>query len=246
MKGKLYLVATPIGNLEDITLRAIRILKEVDIVVAEDTRQSLKLLNHLEIQKPMLSYHRHSTEEKRTEIIKKLLNGKNIALISDAGTPVISDPGEEIVTFALEENIEVIPIPGACALITALIASGIDAKEFTFLGFLPLNKKLREGKLNQIAISKNTILLYEAPHKILETLKDLEKVINNRRIVLARELTKIHEEFISGTPDELLEKIVNPKGEFVIIIEKAEEILEADFEKLTIQEHYKYYETLRI
>ncbi len=147
MQGKIYLVATPIGNLEDITLRAIRILKEVDIIVAEDTRQTLKLLNHLEISKTMISFHRHSNEDKIIEIIEKVRSGKNIALVSDAGTPVISDPGEEIVRCALEKNIEIIPIPGPCALITALIASGIDAREFTFLGFLPLSKKLRREKL---------------------------------------------------------------------------------------------------
>ena len=141
MSGKIYLVATPIGNLEDITLRAIRVLKEADIVVAEDTRQTLKLLNQLEISKPMLSYHRHSTENRLEEIIEKVKQGNNIALVSDAGTPVISDPGEDIVKRAINENIEIIPIPGPCALIAALIASGIDAKEFTFLGFLTLNKK---------------------------------------------------------------------------------------------------------
>ena len=159
MKGILYLVATPIGNLEDITLRAIRILKEVDIVVAEDTRQTLKLLNHLDIQKHLISFHRHSTEEKMCEIIDILNSGKNIALVSDAGTPVISDPGEEIVKKAIEEEIRVVPIPGPCALITGLIGSGIDAKEFLFLGFLPMNKKLREEKLSRIRNAKNTIIL---------------------------------------------------------------------------------------
>lgn len=196
MLGKLYLVATPIGNLEDITLRAIRILKEVDIVAAEDTRQTLKLLNHLEMKKHLISYHRHSTEEKQNEIIEELKNGKNIALVSDAGTPVISDPGEDIVKIALNEGINVIPIPGACALITALIASGIDTKEFTFIGFLPMNKNLRKEKLNRIETLTNTIILYEAPHKIKETLNDLKDITKNRKIVLARELTKIHEEFI--------------------------------------------------
>ena len=163
-------MATPIGNLEDITLRAIRTLQEVDIIAAEDTRHTLKLLNHLQITKPMISYHRHNEEVKTEEIINKLIEGKHIALVSDAGTPVISDPGEEVVKRALEEEITVIPIPGSCALITALIASGMDAKEFTFLGFLPLNKKNRKGKLEEIKKQEHTTILYEAPHKILKTL----------------------------------------------------------------------------
>ena len=246
MQGKIYLVATPIGNLEDITLRAIRILKEVDIIVAEDTRQTLKLLNHLEISKPMISFHRHSQEEKKNEIIKKVKEGKNIAIVSDAGTPIISDPGEEIVKVALEENIEVIPVPGACALIAGLIVSGIDAKEFLFLGFLPLNKKTRKEKLNIIKYAKQTTILYEAPHKLIQTLKDLKDVTKNRQIVLAREITKIHEEYIKGTADELIEKEKEPKGEFVIIIDKNEEEEEKIFDDMSLEEHYTYYENLRL
>ncbi len=246
MQGKIYLVATPIGNLEDITLRAIRILKEVDIIVAEDTRQTLKLLNHFEISKQMISYHRHSSEEKKKEIIEKVKEGKNIALVSDAGTPVISDPGEEIVQTALEKQIEVIPIPGPCALIAALITSGIDAKEFLFLGFLPLNKKIRKEKLNIIKDSKQTTILYEAPHKLTQTLEDLQEITNSRKIVLAREITKIHEEYITGTAKELVEKIKEPKGEFVIVIEKNNEQEENIFENMSLDEHYKYYENLRI
>ena len=245
MSGKIYLVATPIGNLEDITLRAIRVLKEADIVVAEDTRQTLKLLNHLEISKPMLSYHRHSTENRLEEIIEKVKQGNNIALVSDAGTPVISDPGEDIVKRAINENIEIIPIPGPCALIAALIASGIDAKEFTFLGFLTLNKKSRKDKLNEIKNAKKTTILYEAPHKLKETLNDLNEVTKNRKIVLAREITKIHEEYISGTASELIEKMQEPKGEFVIVIDKNEEVNENVFEYMTLEEHYKYYESKR-
>ena len=246
MKGKLYLVATPIGNLEDITLRAIRILKEADIVVAEDTRQTLKLLNHLGISKKIMSYHRHSNEEKVKEIIEEIKSGKNIALVSDAGTPVISDPGEEIAKLAIEEAIEIIPIPGACALITALIASGIDAREFTFLGFLPTNKKLKAEKLKEIAISKQTIILYEAPHKLIDTLEDLGEIIGDRTVVLARELTKIHEEYIRGKIEELLNKVGIPKGEYVIVIEKTALEEENRFNEMTIEEHYKYYERLRI
>lgn len=245
MNGKLYLVATPIGNLEDITLRAIKTLKQVDIIAAEDTRHTLQLLNHLEISKPLISYHRHNEEIKSKDLINLLLEGKNIALVSDAGTPVISDPGEEIVKIAIQNNIEIIPIPGACALITALISSGIDSKEFTFMGFLPLNKKLRKEKLSEIQNSTKTIILYEAPHKIKNTLEDLANLTEERKIVLARELTKIHEEFITGTAKELVEKINTPKGEFVIIIQaNKENKLQNDIEllnNLSIEEHFEYY-----
>ena len=246
MAGKIYLVATPIGNLEDITLRAINILKEADVIIAEDTRQTLKLLNHFNISKPMISFHRHSTEEKLNEIINKVINGENIALVSDAGTPVISDPGEEIVKKAIEENINIIPIPGPCALIAAIIASGIDAKEFTFLGFLSINKKIRKEKLNEIKYANKTVILYEAPHKLKQTLSDLKEIINNRKIVLAREITKIHEEFISVTAEELLNKIIEPKGEYVIVIDKSYETGENIFKSITLEEHYKYYENKRI
>lgn len=244
MKGTLYLVSTPIGNLDDITLRAIKILKEVDYIAAEDTRHSLKLLNHLKISKPLISYHRHNEEIKTDELINKLNEGKNIGLVSDAGMPVISDPGEEIVKKCIEENINIVPIPGACAALTALIASGIDSKEFSFYGFLPLNKKNREEKLSQINKEKNTIILYEAPHKILTTLDDLEKNIGNRKCVIARELTKIHEEYIRGKISEIKEQLKNPRGEFVIIIEgNKENNSKEDFLlNMTIEEHYQYYE----
>ena len=244
--GKLYVVATPIGNLEDITLRAINVLKSVDLIAAEDTRHTLKLLNHLEISKPLISYHRHNEEIKTKELINKLLEGKNIALVSDAGTPVISDPGGEIVKEAIKEEIKIIPIPGPCALITALIASGMDAKEFTFIGFLPQNKKNRKEKLEQIKNAENTLILYEAPHKLLQTLEELKSIIDKRKVVLARELTKIHEEFKMGTIEELQKNIINPKGEYVIIIEKNEKTKEQikleNLNNLTIEEHYKYYE----
>ncbi len=244
--GELYIVATPIGNLEDITLRAIRILQEVDIIAAEDTRHTLKLLNHLEITKPMISYHRHNEEVKTDELIQKLLEGKNIALVSDAGTPIISDPGGEVVKVALESGIKVEPIPGPCAAITALIASGIDAKEFTFLGFLPLNKKNRKEKLRQIEKQETTTILYEAPHKLMQTLEELSKITQNRKIVLARELTKIHEEYQTGTAQELKNRIQEPKGEYVIIIEKNEKSEEQEqkeeLNNKTLEEHYRYYE----
>lgn len=246
MQGKLYIVATPIGNLDDITLRAIKILKEVDIIAAEDTRHTLKLLNHLEISKPLISYHRHNEEVKTDELINKLLQGKNIALVSDAGTPAISDPGAEAVKVALERNIEVIPIPGACAAITALIASGMDTKEFTFIGFLPQNKKNRKEKLEQIKKEERTTILYEAPHKLLKTLEDLKTILQQREVVLARELTKIHEEYITGTAEELQEKIISPKGEYVIIIEKnsitQEKLEQMKLTEISIEEQYEYYE----
>ena len=244
MKGTLYLVSTPIGNLEDITLRAINILKQVDYIAAEDTRHSLKLLNHLEITIPLISYHRHNEEIKTDILIDKLKDGKNIALISDAGMPIISDPGEEVVKKCILEQIEVIPIPGACAALTALIASGIDAKEFSFYGFLPLNKKNREEKLKQIQKEVKTIILYEAPHKILNTLDDLEKYLGNRKIVLARELTKIHEQYIRGTIVDVKKQLNSPKGEFVIIIEgnKNENDEEIFLQNLSLEDHYRYYE----
>ena len=242
MKGKLYIVATPIGNLEDITFRALKILKEVDVIAAEDTRQTLKLLNHYEITKHLISYHRHNEETKSDYLIEKLKNGENIALVSDAGTPGISDPGEEVIKKAIANEIEVVPIPGACAMINALIASGIDTNEFIFLGFLPLNKKLRKEKLEEIKNATKTIILYEAPHKIKNTLKDLKNYIENRKIVLARELTKIHEEFIRKPIDELINEIENLKGEMILIIEAGERKKEEETtSNLTIEEQYEIY-----
>jgi len=244
MSGKLYIVATPIGNLEDITLRALRILKEVDLIAAEDTRQTLKLLSHFEIAKPLISYHRHNEEIKSEILIEKLKNGENIALVSDAGTPGICDPGEEIIKKAIEKNIEVIPIPGACAMINALIASGINTAEFNFLGFLPLNKKLRKEKLEEIKKSEKTIIIYEAPHKIKSTLEDLRNILEKRKIVLARELTKIHEEFIRKNIDEIINQVDNLKGEMILIIEGAPKIeqKENELNNLSLEEHYNYYE----
>ena len=245
MSGKLFLVATPIGNLEDMTFRAVKVLKEVDLIAAEDTRHTLQLLNHFEISKPMISYHRHNEEVKTDILIQKLKSGDNIALVSDAGTPGISDPGSEIVKEAIRENIEIIPIPGACALINALIASGLDTTEFCFVGFLPLNKKNRKEKLEFIKKCNQTLILYEAPHKVKNTLNDLKEILGDRKIVLARELTKIHEEFIRGDINDILDKIEEPRGEYVILIEAAE-ISELDEEfmlnSLTIEEHYKFYE----
>ena len=244
-KGILYIVATPIGNLDDITLRAIKILQKVDIIAAEDTRHTLKLLNHLEISKPMISYHRHNEETKSDLLIEKLQEGQNIALVSDAGTPGICDPGEEVIKKCIEFGIKIVPIPGACAMINSLICSGIDTKEFIFLGFLSLNKKLRKNKLEEIEKNNKTIIIYEAPHKLETTLKDLKQILDeNRKIVLAREITKIHEEFIRGNIDDLIEISPNIKGEIVLIIEgNSNSSEENKLNELNIEEHYKFYES---
>ncbi len=242
-EGILYLVATPIGNLEDITLRAIKVLKEADLIAAEDTRHTLKLLNHLEISKPMVSYHRHNEEFRCDYLIKELKDGKNIALVSDAGTPGISDPGEEIVRECIKEDIKIVPIPGACAMVNALICSGIDTKEFCFYGFLPLNKKNRKEKLEEIKNINKTVIIYEAPHKIKSTLEDLKMILDeDRKVVLAREISKIHEEFIREKIDDILEKVDNLKGEMVLIIEGNYKKKKNDLCNLSINEHYKYYE----
>ena len=241
-KGILYLVATPIGNLEDITLRAIKVLKEVDLIAAEDTRQTLKLLNHLEISKPLISYHRHNEEVKTDLLIKKLEDGENIAIVTDAGTPAISDPGEEIVKEAVKNDIKVIPIPGACALINALIASGLDTKEFSFYAFLPLNKKLRKEKLEEIKNDGKTAIIYEAPHRLISTLNEIKELFGNRNIVVAKELTKIHETFIRGKIEDVLEKIENPKGEYIIVISGEKIKKENELNNLSLEEHYNFYE----
>lgn len=239
------MVATPIGNLEDITLRAIKILKEVDVIAAEDTRHTLKLLNHLEIKKPLISYYKQNEKVKSNILIEKVLKGENIAVVSDAGTPGISDPGEEIVKEAIKSNIEIVPIPGACAAINALTSSGLDTKEFIFIGFLSVNKKERKEKLEQIKKIQSTLIFYEAPHKLITTLESIKEIFGDRRIALARELTKIHEEYMRGKISEVLEKIENPKGEFVIVVEgsKESEIEEKQkvLSNLSLEEHFEYY-----
>ena len=243
MKGILYLVATPIGNLEDITLRAIKILKNVDILAAEDTRHTLKLLNYLNIKKPLISYYKEIEKVKSEILINKLLDGKNIALVSDAGTPGISDPGEEIVKEAIANNIEIHPIPGACAFINALICSGINSKEFIFVGFLSTNNKNKKEKLEELKNENKTLIFYEAPHKINSTLKCMLEILGNRNITLAREISKIHEEFIRGKIEEILEKTQDTKGEYVIIVEgtsKKDEKKEF-LNTLSLEEHYNYY-----
>jgi len=222
--SKLFIVATPIGNLKDISLRALRVLKEVDLILCEDTRETKKLLDKYGIKKELLSYHSHSKLSKVEKIFELLGEGKNLALVSDAGTPGISDPGTVLVSKIKEkfgENVQVIPIPGATALITALSASGLATHEFTFLGFLP-HKKGRETLFKEIAGAKRTMVFYESPHRILKTLESLIKFCPNKKVCLARELTKIYEEFKTGSPAELLEYLKqNPekqRGEFVVIV----------------------------
>ena len=201
-------------------------------------------MNHLEISKPLISYHRHNEDVKTDILINKLLEDKNIALITDAGTPGISDPGEAVVKEAIKNNIKIVPIPGACALINALIASGIDTTEFAFLGFLALNKKNRKEQLDKIKNANLTTIIYEAPHKLLSTLKDLSEILEDRKVVLARELTKIHEEFIRGSIDEIISKSENIKGEIVLIIEgNTNNIEKNNLNNLTLNEHYEYYKT---
>ncbi len=246
MSGKLYLVATPIGNLEDITIRALNVLKNVDLIAAEDTRHTLGLLNHFEINKPLISYYKETEKKKSPILIEKLLNGTNIALVSDAGTPGISDPGEEIVKEAIKNNIDIIPIPGACAFVNALISSGMNTKEFSFMGFLSANKKERKDKLEEIKYETRTLIFYEAPHKLKTTLESMLEVLGDRKVVLARELTKIHEEFIRGNLSTIVEQFVDIRGEFVIILEgnsiskQEKDIL--DLNSLSMDEHYKFYE----
>ena len=247
MKGKLYIVATPIGNLEDITLRAINVLKKVDFIIAEDTRHTLKLLNHLEITKPLISYYKQNEHIKSDSILNRIENGENVALVSDAGTPGISDPGEVIIKEAINRDIDVIPIPGACALINALIVSGLSTEHFYFYGFLPVNKKEKTDKLNEIKYIKSTIIFYEAPHKLEKTLQDIYDILGDRKIVLAKELTKIHEEYIRGNIKQVITQLPKEiKGEYVIIVEGSEftqnEINLQELNNLTLDEHYKYYE----
>ena len=247
MFGTLYLVATPIGNLEDITLRAIKVLQEVDFVAAEDTRHTLKLLNHLEISKPLISCYKENELIKSDVIISKLKDGKNIALVTDAGTPVISDPGEEIVHQAIENNIKVVPIPGPCALITGLIASGISAKEFCFIGFLPVNKSEKTNKLSSLYDIDKTLIFYEAPHKLKNTLTAISEILGNRKITLARELTKLHEDFTYGFVSDILESMQEPKGEYVIIVEGNQNNEDEVVSKLnagSLEEHFSFYKNL--
>ena len=247
MSGKLYLVATPIGNLDDITLRALNVLKEVDLIAAEDTRHTLGLLNHFEISKPLISYYKEIENTKSDVLLDKIIKeNQNVALVSDAGTPGISDPGEVIVKKAIEKGIEVIPIPGACAMINALIISGLSTREFTFVGFLSANAKERKEKLEELKYESRTLVFYEAPHKLKESLKSMQEILGNRKVVLAREITKIHEEFIRGELSTISEEIGDTRGEYVVLVEgsiitKKDKELE-DLNNLSLEEHYKKYE----
>ncbi|WP_042479107.1 16S rRNA (cytidine(1402)-2'-O)-methyltransferase [Bacillus ndiopicus] len=242
----LYLVATPIGNLEDMTMRALRILKEVDVIAAEDTRNTKKLCHYFEITTPLVSYHEHNIEAGGEKLLQYLREGKSVALVSDAGLPCISDPGADIVTKAIAEDFAVVPIPGANAALTALIASGITPQPFYFFGFLNRHKKDRRLQLESLKKRQETIIFYEAPHRLKETLKDIELVIGNRQITLARELTKKFEEFLRGTVNEALEWTTNNeiRGEFCVVLEGSSEDIKEDeqafWTNLTIEEHVDY------
>ncbi|WP_195264458.1 MULTISPECIES: 16S rRNA (cytidine(1402)-2'-O)-methyltransferase [unclassified Clostridium] len=243
-KGKLYLVPTPIGNLKDITLRALEVLENADIIAAEDTRQSLKLLNHFNIKKSLFSYHKHNEQGKSEDIINKLNDGMNIALITDAGTPGISDPGSVIVEKCIEQEIEFEVLPGATAITTALVYSGLDTTKFIFRGFLPRENKDRKPVVEEIKNVRDTIILYEAPHRLLDTLEYLLNNIGDRKIAICRELTKLHEEIYRGRISLALNYFVEnrPRGEFVLVIEgKSEDEIKAEKEALwidlTIEEH---------
>jgi 16S rRNA (cytidine1402-2'-O)-methyltransferase len=218
--GCLYLVATPIGNLEDITLRALRILKEADVIACEDTRQTLKLLSHFDIQKRLVSYHEHNEITRAPEIVIELEQGARVALVSDAGTPAISDPGHRLVSLCLRHGIEVVPIPGASAFLTALAASGMPVDEFTFLGFLPSRQSGRRKALRAMASETRTLALYEAPHRLNDTLEDALEILGNRPAVIAREVTKIYEEFLRGHLQELVTEVRKKpaRGEITLLI----------------------------
>jgi len=249
MAGKLYLCATPIGNLEDITLRVLRVLEEVDLIAAEDTRNSIKLLNHYEIKTPMTSYHEFNKIEKAYQLVEKLQEGMNIALITDAGTPGISDPGEELVKIAYEAGIEVTSLPGPAACITALTLSGLSTRRFAFEAFLPKDKKERKRILEELQKETRTIILYEAPHHLIKTLEELREALGNRRITLCRELTKKYEEGQRTTIDKVLEyyKDKEPRGEYVLVLEgktkeEVEEERKKEWETLSLEEHMQLYE----
>jgi 16S rRNA (cytidine1402-2'-O)-methyltransferase len=240
MKGKLYIVSTPIGNLEDITLRALRTLKEVDLIACEDTRVTKKLLFHYQIHKPLTSYHEHNEREKAVELLSLLESGKNIAVISDAGTPGVSDPGYRLVSLASKKGIEVIPIPGPSAAVAALSVSGLPTSSFTFLGFLPRSDKKRREHLESVREYTQTLIFYESPNRVIETLKNMFETLGNRQVSISREITKMFEEILRGEISQLLqilEKREGMKGEFTIVLEGKsresniiEEILEKQLE----------------
>lgn len=248
MAGRLYLCATPIGNLEDMTYRVVRTLGEVDLIAAEDTRNSIKILNHFEIRTPMTSYHEYNKIEKGKKLVEKLLSGMDIALITDAGTPGISDPGEELVKMCYEAGIEVTSLPGAAACITALTLSGLSTRRFAFEAFLPSDKKEKQIILKELAEETRTIILYEAPHRLLKTLRELLPALGNRRVTVCRELTKKHETAFVTTLEEACSyyEAHEAKGECVLVIEgksrneiRSEEI--ARWEELSLEEHMVHY-----
>ena len=248
MSGTLYLCATPIGNLEDITFRVINTLKEVDLIAAEDTRNSIKLLNHFEIQTPMTSYHEYNKYEKGRKLVEKLLEGQNIALITDAGTPGISDPGEELVKMCYESGIPVTSLPGAAACITALTISGLSTRRFAFEAFLPSDKKEREQILKEMETETRTMIVYEAPHRLVKTLKLFLERLGNRKITVCRELTKRHETALAVTLEEAVAhyEANPPKGECVLVIEgksreEAREEERKQWEEMTIEDHMEVY-----
>ena len=249
MTGTLYLCATPIGNLEDITFRVLRTLKEVDLIAAEDTRNSIKLLNHFEIKTKMTSYHEYNKIDKAVYLVERLKEGMNIALITDAGTPGISDPGEELVKMCYQEGIEVTSLPGACACITALTMSGQATRRFAFEAFLPYDKKERSVILEDLKKETRTIVLYEAPHRLKKTLRELLDVMGNRDITICKELTKRHEKKLQGTLQEVVDYYEehDPRGEYVLILagkpetERQEEE-QKKWESMTIQAHMAIYE----
>lgn len=249
--GTLYLCATPIGNLEDITYRVLRTLKEVDLIAAEDTRNSIRLLNHFEIKTPMTSYHEYNKIEKAYQLVAKMREGKNIALITDAGTPGISDPGEDIVRICYEEGIPVTSLPGAAACITALTMSGLPTRRFAFEAFLPKDKKEHQAVLEELKTETRTIIIYEAPHHLVRTLQELHDTLGgDRRLTICRELTKRHEEKLQMTLADSLSyyEVNEPRGEYVLIIagrsrEEMKKEEQAGWEALSLEEHMAHYES---
>ena len=245
--GTLYLVPTPIGNLEDMTFRAIKTLKESAVIAAEDTRQTRKLCNHFEIETPVISYHEHNKKVSGEKILSLLRDGKDVAIVSDAGMPTISDPGYELVVEAVQEKMYVVPLPGANAALTSLIASGLGTQPFYFYGFLDRNKKTKRKQLESLVHIQATLLFYEAPHRLKETLKIMREILGNRKVTVSRELTKKFEEFIRGDLDEILtwSEEDTVRGEFCLVVEGAqqgeEEVLEAWGEELTIEHHVNHY-----
>lgn len=249
MSGTLYLCATPIGNLEDMTFRCVRILKEVDLIAAEDTRNSIKLLNHFDIHTPMTSYHEYNKIAKAHTLIEHLENGEDIALITDAGTPGISDPGEDLVRICQEEGVPVTSLPGACACVTALTLSGLPTRRFCFEAFLPAEKKDRQQVLAELKEESRTMIIYEAPHRLVRTLTELQEVLGDRRLTICRELTKKHETAFRTTIADLIAHYENekPLGECVLVIEgkSRQELKEeavASWEEISIEEHMEIYE----